>query len=257
MSRSAKSLRIAIAVVVFAATAVAGASAALVKVGDLVLRADGGFQPNALPRTAFAPIDFQGHADITAQSGRALPVLQQIALDFDRDGRLSTSGLPVCTPDRVAEATPREAERRCRGAIVGEGRVGVLVSIPGLSQMRMTSPLTIFNGPRVDGPTVVLHAQITAPAAQTFAIVVPIERRSGPYGYRATIELPPIAGGYGALTHIDAKIGRRYTFQGKRRSYTSARCSDGALQTHGRFTFGDGTIIDGSVEKPCSVLSGP
>jgi hypothetical protein len=53
------------------------------------------------------------------------------------------------------------------------------------------------------------------------------------------------------LTHVDAKIARRYRAGGRERSYLSARCSDGTLAVHGRFTFGDGTVIDGAVEDFC------
>jgi len=255
MSGLAKSLGIAVVAVTLAALpAVGGASAALVKVGDLVLRADGGFHPNALPRTAFAPIDFQGHVDIAGRGAAPPPALQEAKIDFDRDGRLSTSGLAVCPAERVADATPQQARRRCGGAIVGKGSVEALVSLPGQPTVRARSPLTIFNGPRLNGdPTAILHAQMTNPVTQTFAIVVPIERRSGIYGYRATIEVPQIAGGRGALAHIDARIGRRYTAGGQRRSYVSARCADGILETHGRFTFADATVIDGTVMKACHV----
>ena len=68
-----------------------------------------------------------------------------------------------------------------------------------------------------------------------------------------SLPLPPIAGGLGSLTHLDASIGKRYRSAGKERSYVSARCSDGILSTRGRFTFADGTVIDGSVEKACTV----
>ena len=63
--------------------------------------------------------------------------------------------------------------------------------------------------------------------------------------------MPPLAGGLGALTHLDVKIGRRYRAGGRQRSYVSARCSDNILQTHGTFTFADGTTISGQVEKFC------
>jgi hypothetical protein len=99
---------------------------------------------------------------------------------------------------------------------------------------------------------VILHARTTVPATQTFAIVVPIERRPGAFRYRATLALPPIAAGLGAVTHVDVKVGRRFSAGGQRRSYVSAHCSDGILRTHGRFTFADGTIVDGSVEKACT-----
>ena len=91
------------------------------------------------------------------------------------------------------------------------------------------------------------------PAVQNFVITIPIEKRGGAFRYRATVDLPPIAGGAGSLVHLDASVGKRYRLGGKQRSYVAARCGDGVLRTHGRFTFGDGTIIDGSVEKGCTV----
>ena len=63
--------------------------------------------------------------------------------------------------------------------------------------------------------------------------------------------MPPIAAGFGALTHIEVEIGRRYSAGGKRRSYVSASCSDSILRTRGRFTFADGMVVDGAVEKFC------
>ena len=227
------------------------ASGALVEVENLVLRADGGFQPQSLPRHRFAPIDFQGHVDLSARGGGKPSPLKQARIDFDRDGRLSVAGLPACSPDAIDEANTEEARRTCRSAIVGTGHVEALVSLDS-GDVLARSPLTLFNGPRVGGlPTVVLHAQTTVPGTQTYAIVVPIEKRRGGFRYRARIDLPPLAAGFGALTHIDVAIGRRYRAGGKQRSYVSARCSDNILQTHGRFSFEDGTIIDGLVEKFC------
>lgn len=227
------------------------ASGALVEVENLVLRADGGFKPQSLPRHRFAAIDFQGHVDLSARDGGKPSPLKQALIDFDRDGRLSVAGLPTCSPETIDEASTEEARRTCRGAIVGTGHVEALVSTDA-GDVPARSELTVFNGPRLDGlPTVVLHARTTVPGMQTYAIVVPIEKRRGGFRYRARIDLPPLAAGFGALTHIDVKIGRRYRAGGKQRSYVSARCSDNILQTHGRFTFEDGTIIDGLVEKFC------
>lgn len=230
------------------------ANAALVRVGNLVLTADGGFKPSSLPRSTYAPINFDGEANLRAVDGGAPPPLQQLILDFDRDGRLATAGLPVCQPTSLEEATPSEARARCHGAMVGTGRASALVSEPGLPLFVVSSPLTFFNGPRLAGkPTVIMHARITAPAVQNFVVTIPIEKRPGRYRYRATVDLPPIAGGLGSLTHLSASIGKRYRSGGKERSYVSARCGDGIFSTHGRFTFAGGTIIDGSVEKACTV----
>jgi hypothetical protein len=232
----------------------AGASAALVRVNGLVLTADGGFTPRLLPRHAFAPIDFRGAANLKAVGGGAPPPLRQAVIQFDRDGRLETDGLPTCKPEMLAEATTAEARRLCAGAIVGTGHVSALIPLPILGDVRASSPVTFFNGPPQDGhPTAILHARTTVPAVQTFVIVIPIERRGGAYRYRATIDVPPIFGGIGSLVHLDAKIGRHYRYRGRKRSYASARCGNGILRTRGRFTFADGTIIEGSVEKGCTV----
>jgi hypothetical protein len=240
-----------LAVALLTATSASG-EGAVVEVDNIVLRADGGFKPQTLPRRHFAPIEFQGHFDISARHGAPIPQLQQALIDFDRDGRISVAGLPTCAPEAIAQEGTAEARRTCRGAIVGTGHVAAAISLLGIS-VQTTAPLTIFNGPRLaTGPSVVLHARTLVPLPETYAILVPIERRRGGFRYRARIELPPLAGGLGALTHLDARIGRRYRAGGKLRSYVSARCSDNVLQTHGDFTFADGTVISGQVEKYCA-----
>jgi hypothetical protein len=236
-----------------AALVAGGANAALVAVDDIVLHADGSYQPHELPRHGFAPIRFQGYFDIAAKDGGKPVALQEVDVDFDRDGRLSAGGLPTCAPERVANASTAEARAACAGAIVGNGRVEALIEIPN-GTIPASSPLTIFNGPPQEGkPTVVLHAQTTVPRTQTFAILVPIERRRGEFRYRAHLVLPPIADGLGAITRIEVRVGRKFSAGGKQRSYASAHCSDGILRTHGRFRFADGTIVDGAVEKACAV----
>jgi hypothetical protein len=236
-----------------AATALAGTAAgALVEVDNIVLRADGGFKPQTLPRHQFAPIDFHGRLDIAAKGGGRPSPLRQALIDFDRDGRLSVAGLPACAPESIAAASSEEARAICSRALVGTGKIEAMLSLSA-GTVQASSPLSIFNGPRLgDLPTAVLHARLEAAGmTETYAIVVPIEKRRGDFRYRARLDVPPIAGGAGAITHVDVKIGRRYRAGGRQRSYASARCSDNILQTHGRFSFEDGTIVDGLVEKFC------
>jgi hypothetical protein len=232
-----------------AALAVAGtASGALVAIDDIVLRADGSFQPQTLPRKQYAPIEFKGYVDLSAKGGGKPSPLRQALIDFDRDGRLSVAGLPTCAPEAIAAAGTAEARSSCRSAIVGSGRIEAEVTT-GQGDVAVSSVLTIFNGPRTEGlPTAILHARL---GPETYAVVVPIEKRRGGFRYRARLDVPPIYGGAGAITRIEVEIGRRYRAGGRARSYVSARCSDNILHTHGRFSFEDGTIIDGSVEKYC------
>lgn len=250
-------LMIGAVLAVCAVLAAGGAGAAMVRVGTLVLRADGSYKPQVLPKRTFAPIHFQGHGTISTTNGSIPPALQHVKVEFDHDGRLTTAGLGTCEPGRLEGAASKQARSRCGDAIVGTGQIGAAVSLAGFARIDLRSPLTIFNGPRRDGnPTVVLHAQAPFPVSETYVVVVPIERRQGTFGYRASFDVPPIAGGLGSLTHISSKIGRLYSAGGAERSYVSARCSDFILQAQGYFSFADDTIIYGSVFKACRQLAG-
>jgi hypothetical protein len=222
---------------------------------NVIFGVSGGISPSSLPRRAYAPIQFEGQVDISPRSkGEVPPALEQAVLAFDREGRLGTRGLPTCALSAVAEATPQEARTVCKGSIVGTGQLAATIALPGQAPVLATSPLTLFNGaPQNSGPTVILHARISAPVTQTFAVVVPIERLHGSYSYRATINVPPIAGGYGALTKIEAKIGRRYRATGRQLSYISARCFRGVFEARGKFTASDGSRLNVPFFKPCKV----
>lgn len=254
--RSRKAVAALLALCVAAAALLtAGAAADQVRLGPLVVTADGGFTPRLLPKRAFAPIRFQGRAEIEMLNGEQPPALRRIRLDFDRDGKLTTTGLASCAPESIANATPAQARQACGAALVGTGHVGASIAFPGRAPVEVSSPLSLFNGPRQSGnPTAIAHAQNTFPETETYVVVIPIEQRPGTYRYRATFDIPAIAGGAGALTHVDAKIGRRWRSGGEERSYASARCSDGILQTLGLASFADGTVISGSIFKPCRAL---
>jgi hypothetical protein len=252
--------RTILAVVAAAAVAAVSATAAhgaLIVVPPLVLHADGDYKPHALPRHHYAPIEFDGHANVKRQGGGVPAALERATLEFDRDGLLTTRGLPVCRPAQIEAASPAAARKICRRAQVGEGRLGGVIALPVGLAIPAVSPLTLFNGPRVHGrPSVLAHAQLTVLGigAETFTILIPIERAHGEYRYKASVQMPEIAGGYGVITTVRAEIGRRFRSGGKKRSYVSARCTRGLLQVHGEFDFADGTIMYGEVSKPCTML---
>lgn len=228
------------------------AGADRIQYGKLVVIANGGFEPRLLPRRSYAPIRFEGKAEIRMVDRSQPPTLRRIRLDFDRDGKLTTAGLATCAPESIASATPEQARQSCSAALVGAGTVEASVALPGRARVNVSSPLSLFNGPRQEGnPTVVAHARNTFPETETFVVVIPIEQRRGIYRYRATFDIPPIAGGAGAITAVEARVGRRYRAGGQDRSYVSARCSDGILQTLGLASFADGTVISGSLFRGC------
>lgn len=230
------------------------AGGAEIRVGNMVLRADGGFKPQALPKRQRVPIRFQGWAKIRTTDGSPVVPLRRVQLDFDRDGLITTAGLPSCEPSQLQTTTVAQARRRCRGAVVGTGSVAASLALLG-GRIKVRSPLTLFNGPRVNGDvTVIAHAQTTIPIFQSYVVVAPLERRRGYFGYRTRFEIPEIAGGLGALTDVRGRIGRRYADDGVSRSYLTARCSDAIFETYGLFRFEDGNVFAGSVYKGCRQL---
>jgi hypothetical protein len=243
-----------LAVLLAAAVAATAASAtAMIETRELRLELNAAFQPRDLPAHSFAPVQFEGFVKVSKPGGGEPPALRQIVLDFDRDGRLDVAGLPTCAPESIATASVEEARRICKGAIVGTGKIELLVALPS-GPVPTSSPLTLFNGPPLEGkPTVIVHARTTVPTPQTYAFTVPIQKRRGEFRYRATVNIPPFADGLGAITNISVKVGRRYTAGGVKRSYVAARCSDHILRSHGIFTFANGLVIEGvGLEKYCA-----
>jgi hypothetical protein len=237
------------------ATLAAGAYALHLQAGDLVIDAEGGFAPKALPRHENAPITLHGGGRLSTVSGALPPILKTITLLFDRHGSVITTGLPRCTKGKLAATDTAQARRNCPDAIVGEGEGTAVVKFPEQRPIRVSSPITLFNGPAKHGqPTVLAHAYLTVPSPTTFVVSIVIEKiHQGVYGYRTEATIPKIAGGYGVPISGHLKIGRKWTYRGHEYSYVNARCESGHLQAHGQFTFDDGTFLSGTFLRPCQV----
>lgn len=235
------------------ALAAASASAIRLELGNLVVSADGGFSPTTLPKRGSAPIVLHGFGKISTRDGAPPPVLEEVAIWFDKHGAVETRGLPVCTPAKLAATTTAGARRQCPGAIVGKGVGKGIVVFPEQTPIPASSPITLFNGPPKDGnPTVLAHAYLTVPAPTTYLVQIEIQRvHEGRYGFKAVVEIPKIAGGYGIPLYARMKIGREWRYKGRTLSYANAGCPDGRLQAKGQFTFKDGTFLQGSVFKTC------
>jgi hypothetical protein len=246
---------IAVVIAVALGATAAGAYALILRAGDLVIKADGGFAPKTLPRDHDAPISIHGGGKISTVSGELPPVLDTITIKFDKHGSVQTEGLAVCTAGKLQATTVAVARKLCPGAIVGKGRGHAVVAFPEQSLIPVSSPITLFNGPKKNGnDTVLAHAYTTVPAPTTFIVPIEIEKiHDGVYGYRTEAKIPRIAGGYGHPISGSLKIDRKWTFKGKDHSYLNARCETGHLQAQGEFTFKDGTFLSGTFFRPCKV----
>jgi hypothetical protein len=225
------------------------------QIGNIVVDAEGGFAPKALPKHQNAPITLHGGGKLSTVSGELPPILKTITILFDRHGSVITTGLPRCTKGKLAATDTAQARRNCPGAIVGEGQGTAVVKFPEQAPIRTSSPLTLFNGPPKHGdPTVLAHAYLSIPSPTTFIVEVVIEKiHQGVYGYRTEATIPKIAGGYGVPISGSLKIGKKWTYRGHEYSYVNARCETGHLQARGEFTFSDGTFLSGTFLRPCKV----
>lgn len=246
----------AIALVVLALLiAAATASALVLEAGDLVVNAEGGFTPTKLPKHEDAPITIYGGGKASTKSGALPPIVETLTIEFDRHGHVETNGLEVCTAAKLQSTDVPAARRACPKAIVGEGKGSAIVAFPEQKPIPISSPITLFNGPKKHGDdTILAHAFTTVPVPTTFIVPVVIEKiHHGVYGYRTKARIPKIAGGAGHPISGNVRVGKKWTFKGQKHSYVNARCETGHLQAKVKVSFKDGTFLSGTFLKRCSV----
>ena len=236
--------RIAFGVVLglLVAAATANAFRVHVEVGNLVLDAEGGFAPKALPKHENAPITTHGGGKLSTRDGELPPILDKFVLEFDKHGALDTTGLAFCTKGKLVATDVAAARRACKDAIVGEGFGSAVVKFPEQGPIKVGSPITLFNGPKKGGnDTIIAHAHLDVPGPTTFIVPIVIEKiHNGVFGYRVNVNIPKIAGGYGHPIAGSAKVGRKWKYKGTEHSYINARCETGHFVVRGEFSFKGG-----------------
>ena len=239
-----------------AAVATASSFHVHIKEGNLIVDAEGGFEPNALPKHEDAPIVTHGGGELSTVSGEIPPILSSFVLEFDKHGHVDTTGLPFCTKGKLVATDVAAARRACKDAIVGTGFGSAIIALPEQKPLKVGSPITLFNGPKVHGDfTVIAHAHLEYPGPATFIVPIVIEKiHKGVFGYRINVKIPKIAGGYGHPISGSAKVGRKWFVNGKEHSFINARCETGHFQVRGEFEFKEvEEILHASFLLPCQV----
>lgn len=251
-----KTLLRTLVLVASAALFCAGGAVALeLRVGNIVVVTDGGFTPTKLPQHEHAPIRFHGYGKLKTIDGSPPPILETITLWFDKHGSVETRGLAVCTRKQLLATDTEAARKHCPDAIVGTGFGSGVVNFPEQAPIPASSPITIFNGPEKNGnPTVFAHAYLTVGGPSTVLIPIEIQKvNDGRYGFKVVAEIPKLVNGYGTPTYGRIKVGKTWKFKGETLSYANASCPDGRLQAKGRFAYKDGTVLEGTLFKPCQI----
>ncbi|HET7454821.1 MAG TPA: hypothetical protein VFJ76_04810 [Solirubrobacterales bacterium] len=231
----------------------ASAYAITAEIGPVKVSATATLKPRELLAHGNRPVFLSSVTRVGTKDGSTPPTLQTLLFQLDRNGTVDTKGLATCTTAKLEGTTPAVARKRCAGALVGKGTGKALVTMPGRAPFTITSPLSFFNGPPDHGrPTLIAHAYETVPVPQALLVPITIERvAKGRYGFRAEVELPEIAGGYGAATLAEAKIGAIRKRGGREVGYINAHCVGGRLQVQGSARFTNGDYFPVLLTSPC------
>ena len=215
-------LKVMLAAAAIGLIACASAYALQSEIGKTKVSATATISPRTLPARGGAPVNVTNVTRIGTTDGSQPPTLKQLALLL-RQARLArhqgAADLHAGEARRHhAPAGPQALRRRDRRRRGRQGRRSP--PRPGAGQ-RSALPLTFFNAPPQGGmPSLIAHAYETVPAPKTLLVPITVERiQHGRYGYRVKIQLPEIAGGYGAATLAEATIGKTWKRGGKTVGY--------------------------------------
>lgn len=237
--RSRVAIPILIALLAIGWTAISRAETRVID--GLRVSFDANFTPNVLPRDRPAPVNIEIHGGIATTDGSHPPPLRWLEVSLNRNGRLSTRGLPVCSAPLLQSTSTRTALERCRPALVGRGRFRAQVMLG--REIPAAGRILAFNSRQGGRPSLQLHLFAASPVRFTLVAPLKIGRRDeGEFSTVLRARIPRLAGDLGSITKVDLTIGRRYSFAGKRRSYLSAACATPAGVNAALFPFARGTF---------------
>ena len=251
---------LAIFAVAFCLLGAALAQGELSQSGNVRISFSGDFRPSALPRDRPAAISVHVEGAIGTTDGSHPPPVRKVEIALNRNGKLTTVGLPTCTSAQLQSTSTETALQRCGSSLVGRGSFGADVEFPG-APFPATGRMLAFYGVRQGKPALLLHLYGTVPVRTTFVLPLRISRPGkGKFGTVLSARIPTLAGGFGSVTEVDLRIGRTYTYRGKRHSFVSAACAAPSGFTiavfplvRGSFFFADGRRIDTTLTRNCRV----
>jgi hypothetical protein len=234
------------------------------RAGNLILKADGGVSPKALPKRKRAPVKVRVHGKISTSDGTHPSAFREALIDFDKNGTINAKGLPVCRGGQLEARDTKAAKKVCGKTIVGSGKGTIQIAFPEQAPIGVNAPITVFNGGTKGGKTTLfIHTFITVPVPAAVVTTVTIKKiHKGRYGLRTVSKVPVIAGGSGSVLEFNIKFGKTYKYKGKKRSYLTAKCTDGHFNADVKAaTFKNEsklagvaakTVLKGTVIRPCT-----
>jgi len=209
--------------------AIAGAASTRIRAGNLVLTFGGTSIPKKLPRHRYAPVSTLIFGKIATSDGTHPSAMRESVIDIDKDVRVDPRGLPVCKPGQLEARNTSAAKRVCGKSTIGHGIAHAEIAFPEQAPIKVTSPITVFNGGgNARRSKMLIHTFITIPVPSAIVTRVTIRKRGT--GIHAIAKIPQIAGGSGSVLDFRFKLGRNFRVRGHRKSYAMARCPDGVFK---------------------------
>jgi hypothetical protein len=211
-------------------------------------------RPKKLSKARFTPATLSVTTLTTSTTdpdGVPSPAVHAV-IDFDRNARLYTKGLPTCEAGKLQNQSTETAERACGNAKIGTGHAIAYLRAGKVYEVPQT--VTAFNGiPKGGKPTILLHTYGTTPLQVSLVLEGTVSNygKEG-YGPRLDLNIPLLAGGTGALKEFQVKIDKKWRYKGEIRSFISAKCTGSKqLKARGTFTYRDGQALTALSKESC------
>lgn len=194
-------------------------------------------------------IDLGVSTTVSTPDGSPPSPLRSIDLSFPH-ATLNDGRFPTCTLKRLQVKGSRACPKASR---IGTGTA--IADVRPLLDIPVHAGITVYNGPRQGGARTLLFDSIAKEVQVRFILVGHLRHTGGRFGYRLTMQVPPLNTIPGAkpaaISRFDVTVGgRRHG-----RSFLEAprSCPRGGLPFQGRFTFADGSKASAKAAISCTL----
>jgi hypothetical protein len=199
------------------------------RVGNLILTFGGTVSPKKLPKNEYVPVTTNIFGKIATSDGTHPSAFRETVVDIDKDVKVNVKGYPVCKGGQLEASSTKAAMKVCGDTVLGEGIAHVEIAFPEQPPIIVSSPLTVFNGGEKGGKiTLFFHIFITVPAPTAIVTTVTIQRKGS--GLHSVAKIPVAVGGSGSALDFKFKLGKTYSYKGRKVGYFEAKCPDGVFK---------------------------
>jgi hypothetical protein len=251
------------AVVSLGVVAMAGAvklTKTTIRGGNLIVTFGAATSPSTLPKNTYTPVTTTIFGQIKTSDGTHPSALREVIFDIDKDVKINVKGYPVCKASQIEARDTKDALKVCGSAVLGKGKADAEIAFPEQPALPVGSPLTVFNGGEAGGKVhLLIHIFLTAPAPAAVVTEVTIQRKGS--GIHSISKIPVVAGGSGSTLDFNFKLGKTYSYKGKKVGYFEAKCPDGVFKANVKKVLFKNeaqepgaaqTVLKGSLAVPCT-----